>query len=81
VSVRLAIAIWLAAAPAFAKDAADITLTLTLTPAEVIALQRALDRQPLSQQPPPGFWPLQVKLSQAVERSPEVKRAVEAATK
>ncbi|MCP2125789.1 hypothetical protein [Bradyrhizobium ottawaense] len=68
-----------AASSASAEDATNITLRLT--PAEVIALQRSLDRQPISQTPPPGFWSLQVKLSQAVEGNPEAKRAVEAATK
>ncbi|WP_038970248.1 hypothetical protein [Bradyrhizobium genomosp. III] len=68
-----------AASSASAEDAANITLRLT--PAEVIALQRSLDRQPISQTPPAGFWSLQVKLSHAVEGSPETKRAVQAATK
>jgi hypothetical protein len=63
----------LAAAPAFAQEAANITLTLT--PSEVIAIVRSMDRQPLAQTPPVGFWPVQVKIAEALAANHEAKRA------
>ncbi|MBB4378223.1 hypothetical protein [Bradyrhizobium sp. SBR1B] len=75
----LTICALLLSAPAFAQD--NASMNLALTPAEAVALQRSLDRQPLSQKPAPGFWSLQIKLRQAVEANPEARRAVEAASK
>jgi hypothetical protein len=68
-----------AAAPALAEDAAAITLKLT--PAEVAAIQRSMDRQPYSQQPPAGYWQLQIKLIDALNASPAARRAFDAAMK
>ncbi|WP_354097642.1 hypothetical protein [Bradyrhizobium sp. S3.2.12] len=65
------------AAPAAAQDAANITVNLA--PAEVAAIQRSLDRHPISQTPPPGFWSLQTKINQALAANPEAQRAFQSA--
>lgn len=72
----LAVMLLLVSAPALAQDA---TITLMFTPAEVNALQRSLDRQPMSQTPPSGFWPLQTKINQALAANPEALRAFQSA--
>ena len=71
----LTIFLLFAAAPAFAAE----SITLALPPSEVAALQRALDRQPMSQIPPPGFWPLQMKINHALAADPVAKRAFQSA--
>ncbi|PDT57101.1 hypothetical protein CO678_35065 [Bradyrhizobium diazoefficiens] len=75
--ILLIAAMMFAAAPAFAQDAAT-SITITLTPDEVVALQRSLDRSRFGQAasaPPAGFWPLQVKLIQSLGANPEAKNA------
>ena len=69
-------AFWLLSAPAFAQTA---DVTLKLTPAEVVAIVRSMDRQPISQIPPPGFWSLQIKINRALAADPVAKRAVQSA--
>lgn len=55
---------------------ADITISISLYPAEVVALQKTLDRQPISEVPPPGFWSLQARFANAVDSDPAMKAAL-----
>ncbi len=57
-------------------------IDLSLTPDEVVAVIRSMDRQPLGEIPPggDGFWTLQEKLKQAMAANPqaaEVSRLLE----
>ena len=69
----LTIYLLLAATPALGDDAANIT------PKEAAAIQRSLDRQPYSQQPPVGYWQLQIKLIDALNANPAARRAFDEA--
>jgi hypothetical protein len=74
----IAAALWLAvAASAFAQDVPDITLKLT--PAQAAEIMRLVDRQPLSEAPPPAFFDLQTKLGAALEANPAAMRAFRSA--
>jgi hypothetical protein len=65
------------AAPAFAQDAPDITLTLS--PAQVAEIWRLVDLQPCCQVVPPAFFDLQAKLGDALDANPAALRAFLAA--
>lgn len=66
------------AGPAFAQDAA---ITLKLTPVEVAAVLRSMDRQPITKRPPAGFWGVQVKISDAITARPDLLPALRAANR
>jgi hypothetical protein len=58
------------AASAFAQN-----VNVSLNPAEVVAIMRSMDRQPISEIPPTGFWDVQIKIKQALEANPDALRA------
>jgi hypothetical protein len=64
----------LAATPAAAQN-----INLTLKPEELVAIVRSMDRQPISEPPPAGFWDAQAKVLQALQANPEAWREVRAA--
>jgi hypothetical protein len=70
-----AAAIWLASVAGAFAASPDVALHLTLSPAEVVAIMRSMDRQPISETPPDGFWDVQVKIKQALEANPDALRA------
>ncbi|OAF17857.1 hypothetical protein AXW67_06975 [Bradyrhizobium neotropicale] len=47
-------------------------VTLTLTPQEVLAIIRSMDRQPISETPPAGYWSVQEKIVTAL-RDPRAR--------
>jgi hypothetical protein len=63
------------AAPAMGQDA---KVDVSLSAAELLALQATWDRWPISEPAPPGYWDLQVLIWRAVDANPEVQRALEA---
>lgn len=75
-ATRLFVFALFATGPALADSADEITLRLS--PQEVVAIQRSLDRQPLSLRPPTGHWPIQVKIIEALRANPAARRAVDA---
>lgn len=65
---------WLSAtASAFA---ADPLMTMTLTPQEMAAVIKSMDRQPISETPPAGFWNVQAKITGALDANPAGRAAV-----
>jgi hypothetical protein len=72
----LAIGIWLSAiaSPAFAQDVPDITLHLS--PAQVAAILRLVDLQPLGVAPPAAHWDLQITIRETLRANPDALRAV-----
>lgn len=56
---------------------ADSNVTMVLSPAEVVALVRAMDKWPTSEPAPDGYWIVQGKLVRAVNDNPEASTAFE----
>jgi hypothetical protein len=67
--------IWLVSGACAAAE----PVTLHLTSTEIVAIVRSLDRQPISQIPPNGFWDAQIKIKQALEANPQAWREVKSA--
>jgi hypothetical protein len=63
------------------NDATQPTIDLTLTPDEIVAVVRSMDRQPPSEVPPggEGFWTFQTKLKQAMDANPVAAAAINSA--
>jgi hypothetical protein len=72
-----AAAIWLTSVAGAYATPPDVVLSLTAT--EIAAVVLSLDRQPISQNPPDGFWDAQSKILQALEANPEAWREVKSA--
>jgi hypothetical protein len=64
------------ATPATAQDA---KIDVSISAAELLALQAAWDRWPIGKTPPRGFWDLQSRIALAVDASPEMQAALAAA--
>ncbi|QDF38269.1 hypothetical protein FJN17_12200 [Bradyrhizobium symbiodeficiens] len=67
------LSILLYAGPATAQDE---NITLQLSPAEVVAITRAMDRWPFGTRTPPGFFEVQGKIGRALDQNPDGREAV-----
>jgi hypothetical protein len=52
-------------------------INLSLTPAEIVAIAKAMDRWPLAETPPDGWWSLQQKIKQAAEVNPAINELLD----
>jgi hypothetical protein len=64
---------------AFAAHAFAQSINVALAPQEVVAIVQSMDRQPLSEAPPAGFWDAEGKILEALKANPEAWRKVRAA--
>lgn len=55
---------------------ADERIVLGLSPAEVVAIVRAMDRWPISERTPPGFFEVQIKIGRALDQHPDRREEV-----
>ncbi|PJG56624.1 hypothetical protein CVM73_03485 [Bradyrhizobium forestalis] len=60
----------------FAPALADEPIVLGLTPAEAVAIVRAMDRWPISERTPPGFFEVQIKIGRALDQNPNRREEV-----
>jgi hypothetical protein len=77
-TTRLLFGLWLWICGTAAAFAQDVDITLKLHPAQVVEIERLMDRQPTldaRDAPPPAYWELKIAILGALAANPDANRA------